>query len=115
MVRSELNALMPDFETVIEAVDEPINGGVYEPGDEYAFYRDLSSLVQAANTDILIVDGYLSEQVFNLYVSKVPNGTSVRILSKKIGLKRLSVVATEILVFRTGPGRVELGFEVEIQ
>jgi hypothetical protein len=59
--------------------------GVYDPGDEYAFYRDLSSLVETATKDILIVDAYLDEQVFNLYVSKVPNGAAVRILSTKIG------------------------------
>lgn len=59
--------------------------GVYEPGDEYPFYRDLSSLIQTAIKDVLIVDAYLNEQVFNLYVSKVPGGGTVRILSNKIG------------------------------
>jgi len=59
--------------------------GVYEPRDEYAFYRDLSSLVQAATQEVLIVDAYLNEEVFNLYVSKVPDGVPVRTLSIKIG------------------------------
>jgi hypothetical protein len=59
--------------------------GVYEPGDEYAFYRDLSSLIQGATQEVFIVDAYLDEQVFNLYLSKVPNGVPVRILSNKIG------------------------------
>jgi hypothetical protein len=59
--------------------------GVYEPGDEYAFYRDLSSLIQSATQEIFIIDAYLDEQVFNLYVSKVPNNVPVRILSNKIG------------------------------
>jgi hypothetical protein len=59
--------------------------GVYEPGDEYAFYRDLSSLIQGATQEDFIVDAYLDEQVFNLYLSKVPNGVPVRILSNKIG------------------------------
>jgi hypothetical protein len=59
--------------------------GVYEPGDEYAFYRDLSSLVEAATQDVFFVDGYLDERVFNLYVSKVPNGVPVRILTNNIG------------------------------
>ncbi len=58
---------------------------MYEPGEEYAFYRDLSSLVVAATQDILIVDAYLDEKVFNLYVEKVPAIASVRILSNKIG------------------------------
>ena len=58
--------------------------GVYEPNDEYGFYRDLSSLVASATNDILIVDAYLDEKVFNLYVSQVPDATAIRILSKKI-------------------------------
>ena len=59
--------------------------GVYEPNDEYGFYRDLSSLVASATNDILIVDAYLDEKVFDLYVSKVPDATAIRILSNKIG------------------------------
>ena len=59
--------------------------GVYNTGDEYDFYRDLSSLVEAATNEILIVDAYLAEDVFNLYVSKVPDSATVRILSDKIG------------------------------
>jgi hypothetical protein len=59
--------------------------GVYEAGDQYAFYRDLSSLIQAATKEVLIVDAYLDEDVFNLHVSKVPDGVPVRILSNKIG------------------------------
>ena len=59
--------------------------GVYNPGDEYDFYRDLSSLVEAATNEILIVDAYLDEEVFNLYVSKVSDSATVRILSDKIG------------------------------
>ena len=59
--------------------------GVYEPADEYDFYRDLTSLIQTTVKDILFVDAYLDEQVFNLYVSKVSPSASVRILSNKIG------------------------------
>lgn len=59
--------------------------GVYEPSDEYAFYRDLSSLVVTARKEIFIVDAYLNEEVFDLYVSKIPDATAVHILSNKIG------------------------------
>jgi len=59
--------------------------GVYESGEQYAFYRDLSSLIVTATQNIFIVDAYLDEQVFNLYVNKVPGGASVLILSNKIG------------------------------
>ena len=59
--------------------------GVYEPGDEYDFYRDLSSMIAAGKHEILIVDAYLNEEVFNLYVSKVPDAATVRLLSNNIG------------------------------
>lgn len=58
---------------------------IYEPGEEYAFYRGLTSLIVTAEQNIFIVDAYLDEQVFNLYVDKVPNSATVRILSNKIG------------------------------
>jgi hypothetical protein len=78
LLRGLINALQ------LQLPEEEIKG-VYEPGDQYAFYRDLSSLIQTATKDILIIDAYLDEEVFNLYVSKVPNGAAVRILTNKIG------------------------------
>jgi hypothetical protein len=59
--------------------------GVYEPGDQYGFYRDLSSLIVTVTQGIFIVDAYLNEEVFNLYVDKVPGSATVRILSNRIG------------------------------
>ncbi len=58
--------------------------GVYEAGDQYTFYRDLSSLIQTATKEVFIVDAYLDEEVFNLYVGKVPAGVIVRMLTNKI-------------------------------
>jgi len=79
---SLLKAMIKELE--LSLPDAEIKG-VYEPGEEYAFYRDLSSLILTAVQDILIVDAYLDEQVFNLYVGKVASSASVRILSNKIG------------------------------
>jgi hypothetical protein len=78
LLRSWVNTLR------LQLPEEEIKG-VYEPGEEYAFYGDLSSIVQTATQEIFIVDAYLDEELFNLYVSKVPNGTPVRILSNNIG------------------------------
>ena len=82
----EFEALLRSLIKTLELqLPEEETKGVYEPGDEYVFYRDLSSLVAAATNNILIVDAYIAEQVFNLYVSKVPAATFVRILSNNIG------------------------------
>jgi hypothetical protein len=59
--------------------------GFYESGDQYAFYRDLSSLIAAATQEILIVDAYVDRQVFDLYVDQVPGNVAIRILSDRIG------------------------------
>ena len=67
--------------------------GVYEPGEEYKFYRDLSSLIEGATHDVFIIDAYLGEKVFNLYVDKVPRSVTVRILSNNIGAN-VKTVAT---------------------
>lgn len=86
---AEMDALFPDIESALELLEEAEKAekkiqGVYEPGEEYAFYLDLSSLLLAATRDILIVDAYINEEVFNLYVSKVSSNATVRILSNKI-------------------------------
>ncbi len=64
--------------------DEPVKG-VYEPGDRYEIYRDLSTIISSATREVVIVDAYLDEQLFNLYVSKVAAAIPVRILSNKVG------------------------------
>jgi len=68
----------------IQLPEEEIKG-VYGPGEQYDFYRDLSSLIATATQEIFIVDAYLDEKVFNLYVDKVPGSATVRILSNNIG------------------------------
>lgn len=64
--------------------DKKINA-TYAPGEQYDFYRDLSVLMATATREIFIVDAYLNEDVFNLYVDKVPAIAKVRVLSNKIG------------------------------
>jgi hypothetical protein len=78
LLRSLINLLR------LQLPEEEVKG-VYKQGEEYDFYRDLNSLIGTATQDILIVDAYLDENVFNLYVAKVPGSTTVRILSNKIG------------------------------
>jgi hypothetical protein len=63
----------------------PPEKGIYEPGEDYAFYNELSSLVVQATRYVLFVDAYLNESAFNLYVSKVQSGIHVNILSKSFG------------------------------
>lgn len=57
---------------------------VYAPGDDYTFYRDLAGEIANAQTLVMIVDGYLDEHVFDLYVKKIQTKVPVRMLSMKV-------------------------------
>ncbi len=83
---SEYDALLRSLIAVARLqLPEEIKG-VYGPGEPYDFYRDLNSLIVTTTKDIFLVDAYLNEEVFNLYVGKVPDNATVRILSSnKIG------------------------------
>lgn len=76
-------ALLESFLGILKLdLPEVEAGGVYGPGDEFAFYRDLSLLFTKAKTDILIVDPYFDHQVF-LNLDAVPKATSIRVLLSK--------------------------------
>ena len=93
LYQSNFEARLKEFEALLRSQiallrlqlpEDKINA-TYAPGEQYDFYRDLSVLMATATRDIFIVDAYLSEDVFNLYVAKVPAATTVRILSNRIG------------------------------
>lgn len=81
------------FEVLLQSLIEEIElfapapeiKGVYDPGEQYAVYRDLSSIVAAAVREVMIVDAYLDETIFNLYVDKISHGVGVRMLSNNVG------------------------------
>lgn len=82
-----------EFEALLQSLIEGIHlrlpeeeiKGVYDAGEQYEFYRDLSSIIQAAKAGVLIVDAYLGEDALNLYLDKVPGGVPVRLLTNKVG------------------------------
>lgn len=84
---------MREFESLLRSLVEEMQlfapaveiKGAYEAGDQYALYRDLSAILSTAARDAMIVDAYLDERIFNLYVEKVAPGVAVRILSSRIG------------------------------
>jgi hypothetical protein len=80
---AELKLVIPDDEV----------RGTYQAGEAYEFYRDLSALLTSGTREVFIIDAYLDEVVFNLYVDKIPAGTSVRILTGKTG-KNVGAIAT---------------------
>lgn len=66
------------------SIPEAATRGVYDAGDEYAFYKDLKDIMARANADIFIVDNYLNTEFFDLYVATIPPGISLRILTDTV-------------------------------
>ncbi len=58
--------------------------GAYDAGDEYAFYKDLKDIMTEARTGIFIVDNYLNTEFFELYVSIVKAGVTLRIMTDQV-------------------------------
>jgi phosphatidylserine/phosphatidylglycerophosphate/cardiolipin synthase-like enzyme len=55
---------------------------VYSKGQAYDFYRDLQTVIKSAKSEVWIVDGYLDEEIFNLYIDKLKPKVAVKILTK---------------------------------
>lgn len=66
--------------------------GVYEPGQEYEFYRDVKAILGLAQAQLLVIDPYLSAELFNLYADAIPRTVDFRLLSANVpqGVKALA-------------------------
>jgi hypothetical protein len=58
--------------------------GAYEPGEQYELYRDLSKIISRTTRQVMIIDAYLDEQSFNLYVDKADKAIAICVLSNRI-------------------------------
>jgi hypothetical protein len=57
---------------------------VYAAGEAYDFYSDFRCVVLSANISVFLIDPYINEEVFNLYIDKLPNEISCRVLLGKL-------------------------------
>jgi hypothetical protein len=71
---SELELFLPD--TGIK--------GVYEPGEQYEFYRDVTACLGFAQKEIFVIDPYLNTEIFDVYASAIPRTVAFRLLSANI-------------------------------
>ena len=63
-------------------LDAPLLAGqAYAPGEVYDFFKDLSAVVRSAIKSIFIIDAFLDDQIFDSYISGLPAGVSVRLLT----------------------------------
>ena len=81
---SELELIMPEKEIQ----------GQYDIGDQYEFYRDIRAILGSATTDVMIVDPYLSTELFDVYADGINKSIHLRILTNNPP-SSVSVVATK--------------------
>jgi hypothetical protein len=67
-------------------LDLPDTGikGVYEPGQEYEFYSDVTACLKLAQKEIFVVDPYLSTEIFDVYAKAIPRTVKFRLLSANV-------------------------------
>jgi len=58
-------------------------GSAYAPGDIYKFFADLKSIINGADSEILIIDPYFDGDAFNNYVAGVDSNVKVRVFASK--------------------------------
>lgn len=63
---------------------ETLPKGVYEPGEQYEFYRDVKACLNLAQKEIFVIDPYLGTEIFEVYASAIPRTVNFRLLSAKI-------------------------------
>ena len=56
-------------------------GQAFAPEERYDFFKALSAAVGSATKSIFIIDAYLDGQIFDSYISGLPKGVSIRLLT----------------------------------
>ncbi len=71
---SELELDLPDAEIK----------GVYEPGEEYEFYRDVAGCLKLAQKEIFVIDPYLNTEIFDVYATAISRTVGFRLLTANV-------------------------------
>lgn len=65
---------------------EPEIQGVFEPGQEYEFYRTVKTILGTADNEIFIIDPYINAEMFDVYASSIPRSVSFRLLTNSANI-----------------------------
>lgn len=90
--QSNFEARIQAYESALKSciseleLDLPETGikGVYEPGEEYEFYRDVTACLKFAQKEIFVLDPYLNKEIFDVYASAIPRTIGFRLLSANV-------------------------------
>lgn len=92
LYQSNYEARMTAYDTALRScisaleLDLPDAGikGVYEPGQEYEFYSDVTACLKLAQKEIFVIDPYLSIEIFDVYAKAIPRAVGFRLLSANV-------------------------------
>jgi len=73
---------------------------VYGPGSSYDFYRDLKKIFCSAKNSLFLIDPYINEEVFDLYIDAVPGNVKIRLLTGQVS----NALKTIIGKYKSKPG-----------
>jgi hypothetical protein len=67
-------------------LDLPDTGiqGVYQPGEQYEFYRDVTACLKLARTEVFVIDPYLDAEIFDVYANAITRAVRLRLLSANV-------------------------------
>lgn len=92
--QSNFLARLKAYESVLKSslaelkmdLPEPEIKGVYEPGQEYEFYKGIKTVLSLAAQELFVVDPYLSTEIFETYADTLPRNVNFRLLGTNIPL-----------------------------
>ncbi len=83
----KINEFLDEIKLVKEIQDSQTNPNLrekaYSHKEEYDMYKDLKEIFNNAKKEIFIVDSYVDETLYSLYIEDIPKKIKVRILTKK--------------------------------
>jgi hypothetical protein len=82
-----LNTAIADLEMAMP--EETI--GIYMAEDPFAFYNDLRDILARASGEIFVVDAYIDNSLFELYLGNVQRSIQLRVLSTNLQGNSLAV------------------------
>ena len=56
--------------------------GVYDQGQEYEYYRDISGILKLAQKEIFIADPYLNKEIFEVYADVIDRSVHFRLSAR---------------------------------
>jgi hypothetical protein len=78
-----ISSLLEDLELrVALPVEADKRDQAFGPGAVYDFFKALNGVIASASKDLLIVDPYMDDQIFDRYLQSAKSGVAVRLLAR---------------------------------